>query len=322
MKKPAVLFLLAVLSARVAFSQEFSFNILPTAINPAFTGLFDGRVRATALLKRQWSAARPSFMAYGASADGRIDPKKSGYFALGLAALDGRAADNSFRNSSGFASVAYHKLMGSTAAKAGVGRSDLAAGVQLGYIQRNITIPQFRESFLPNVHQIGAGAQYLVLNVGLSFSHLPAKNFAYTIGLSGNNLNLFDDGTVNVQHPLLKITPSYTGLLAANWKLTNRFAIRPAALHLIGTSFYVVGNEFRYNTSKADALKTVFATFWYRSTHIISANAGYEFKYYRISAGVDHYLSAHHPEGSGGFQLVARYIMPRQKKPAEATTAQ
>lgn len=65
----------------IHFSQiEFS----PTMMNPAYTGLFQGKMRAIANYKNQWLALGSTFQTFGASIDGKIKKPTWKNFALGL----------------------------------------------------------------------------------------------------------------------------------------------------------------------------------------------------------------------------------------------
>lgn len=294
-----------------ATAQNFDFNILPLALNPAFTGLFDGNLRVSPLYKDQWSASKVSFNAYGASVDLRCPVKPKGYFAAGAAFLEGQAADQSIRNFSSVVSGAYHRRIMKN--DKGIRRAEVALGIQAGYIQRNIDLSGNEYRFLPYVYHIGDGAKYLVANVGISFSHIVNQKLSYTIGLAGNNLDLMDDGTVTIQNPLLKVTPSGAAIAAANWSISDRWTMRPAFLHIISKDFYAAGNEFRF-TTQVQSPSIIFLGIWYRTGHIITANVGYEFSYFRLAAGYDYYSSLGLSSRNGGLQFLARYILPTPKR--------
>jgi hypothetical protein len=312
-KYAATLFFTGMVLSGTAFSQDLNFNILPLAINPAFTGMFDGRLRATGLYKKQLTATKANFIAYGASVDGRMLIKQSGYLAVGLGGLQGKLSNGSLDNSSGIASIAYHKIFTRAGKNVRKRMGELAAGIQAGYIQRSLHLAIPNNNSLPLVYHTGIGATYFIVNAGLSFSQFVGQKFNYTIGISGNNLNLLNDGTVNNEHPLLRVTPSATALFIASWRTGERLTLRPAVLHIINTDFYIAGNEFRYQTSKVAPSHVAFITAWYRSTKIITVTPGYEFSRLRVALGFDYRLSPGSTHGYAGFQVNARYIVPVKK---------
>jgi hypothetical protein len=273
--------------------------------------MFDGRLRATALYKNQLTTAKTNFIAYGASADARILIKQTGYWAVGLGVLQGKVSNGSLDNTSGIVSVAYHKNLTRTDKNTRKRMGEIAAGIQVGYIQRSLHLAGTNNNSLPLVYHTGTGATYFIVNAGLSFSQLLGQKFNYTVGISGNNLNLLNDGTANTEHPLLRVTPSGTALLIANWRTNARLTLRPAILHIINTDFYIAGNEFRYQTSKISPSYVAFMNVWYRSTKIISFTPGYEFRRLRISVGLDYRMSSNNATGYAGFQFNVRYVVPQ-----------
>jgi type IX secretion system PorP/SprF family membrane protein len=313
-KRAAGVFSVAILSLpRIAAAQDFNFNILPLAINSAFTGLFDGQLRANGIYKRHWSSAKASLNAYGMSADAVLARQAGGYLAAGLGFLESRTDNNTLNNFSGIASVAYHKTIARTTKH----RGDFGLGLQGGYINRNLNLIDFSNSVAPYIYHIGAGAQYFIVNAGISFSQVIAPRLTYTFGLSGNNLNLLNDGTVPVENPLLKVVPTYTGLLTINWNMTSKMTLRPAILYIINQGFYVTGGEIRCRYNAKKPLNTAYLATWYRSGNVITINPGYEFGHFRIGTGIEYNLSHSDLLHEGGIQLNARYIIP-SKAPKKA----
>lgn len=310
-RRPAILLTFFIFLSKNVFSQDFSFNILPLAINPAFTGMFDGKLRATALYKNNHPLPKTTLISYGGSADTRFTSNQPQYFAMGAAFLKTGTTDGSFENSSGIVSFAYHKVFkGSKEAH----RGEIGIGVQGGYIQRNVSLAKFVNGVPPYVYHIGGGANYLIANAGISYAQSLGPHLNFAIGLSGNNLTLFNDGTTNEKLPILQVTPSSIGLAIVDLVINDRFGIRPAALYIINKDFYVAGNEFRYKTHKATRPQTVYVDLWYRSGDVLTVTPGYEISYFRLGIGIDYRLSPSEASGNSGFQIIARYIMPRNKQ--------
>ena len=305
----ALFALLAMFRSEGGLGQDVNFNILPLAINPAFTGMFEGRLRASGLYKHQWSP-RTSFNAYGPSLDSKLGTNQTSYLAVGGAFLENGTTDGSLDNFSGVASVAWHKTYLPADQQTSKPITRLSFGVQAGYIARNINLTGIENSIQPRVFHIGGGAKYIILNAGLSFFQAYGQRFAYTIGLSGNNLNLMNDGTITELNPLLRVTPSATGIAMLQWVLNDRFAVRPAALYLTNKNFYLAGNEFRFSTSRTNPANVAFLDIWYRKGNVLTFTPGFEFKAYRLAVGYDYFYK---DSGKGGLQVVGRYIMPGQK---------
>src|ERR1700733_14673893 len=118
------------LTAPVAFAQDIhftQFDMQPLVINPAFTGMFDGQVRAAAIYRNQWASVTVPYVTYGASVDLPVYIDRNGdYLAAGLQLYKDQAGDANLSNFSGLLSIAYHKFFGVTEN----GKSDLAVGLQ------------------------------------------------------------------------------------------------------------------------------------------------------------------------------------------------
>ena len=100
------------LSATAALAQDIhftQFDAAPLVINPAFTGMFDGQVRATAIYRNQWASVTVPYVTYGAAVDLPIYTDKNGdYLAAGLQLYKDQAGDGNLSNFTGMASIAYH----------------------------------------------------------------------------------------------------------------------------------------------------------------------------------------------------------------------
>jgi hypothetical protein len=57
---------LAVFAQDIHFTQ---FDMQPLIINPAFTGMFDGKVRAGAIYRNQWASVTVPYVTFGGYAD-------------------------------------------------------------------------------------------------------------------------------------------------------------------------------------------------------------------------------------------------------------
>ena len=129
-----------VLSSPIAYAQDIhftQFDMTPLVINPAFTGMFDGRVRAGAIYRNQWASVTVPYVTYGAYVDMPLIIERNGsYLASGLQLYKDQAGDGNLSNFTGLVSLAYHLYMG----KGEHGGSDLAFGLQGGYAQKSIDL--------------------------------------------------------------------------------------------------------------------------------------------------------------------------------------
>ena len=328
------------LAAPAAFAQDIhftQFDMAPLVINPAFTGMFDGQVRAGAIYRNQWASVTVPYVTYGASVDMPLFIERNGdYLAAGLQLYKDQAGDANLSNFTGMVSIAYHKFFGQTEYSG----SDLAVGLQAGYAQKSIDLSKLyfgdefvNGTFVPATSQeyhlgIGNSVNYYLVNAGICFSQSTSSKFGYTIGVGANNLNQPNDAIEKKQNSQTGLDMRYTGEIGANWIAGERLSLRPALLFQsqATASEIIAGNEFRYEVSNNPGYQNfstaVFLGAWYRSGDAAMITAGVEFKGFRIGVGYDYNISDlnNSSNGQGGFEIAIRYIAPNPIKFANKRT--
>src|SRR5579871_4915574 len=152
-----------VLSGPVSFAQDIhftQFDMQPLVINPAFTGMFYGKVRADLIYRSQWNSVTIGYKTEGASIDAPVFTERNGdYLAVGLQAYKDQAGDGNLQNFTGLASVAYHKVFGGHSDYSGC---DLAIGLQGGYAQESIDLSKlyFGDEFVNGQFVQGSTKEY------------------------------------------------------------------------------------------------------------------------------------------------------------------
>jgi type IX secretion system PorP/SprF family membrane protein len=317
------------LTAPTAFAQDIhftQFDMAPLVINPALTGMFDGRIRAAAIYRNQWASVTVPYVTYAASVDMPLLIERNGdYLAGGLQLYKDQAGDANLSNFTGMASVAYHKYFGENNHS-----SDLAVGLQGGYAQKSIDLSKLyfgdefnNGTFTPGTSQeyhlgLGNSRSYYLVNAGVSFSQAASEKFSYVIGVGANNLNQPNDGIEKTQNSETGLDMRFTGELGANIAAGERLSLRPAVLYQnqASASEIIAGNEFHYSVSGSPDLQTsptaAFVGVWYRSGDATMITAGIEFKGFRIGVSYDYNISTLNTSsnGNGGFELAIRYIAP------------
>jgi type IX secretion system PorP/SprF family membrane protein len=133
----AVLFFSLVLHAQdVHFSQFFS---SPLTINPANTGLFNGKYRIGANYKRQWASIPVPYQTYSAWGDLsylRTDKESFGKLGVGLAIVQDQAGDGQLASTKVNLAAAYHLPLD------GDHYHYLSLGIQTSFIQKRIDFNQ------------------------------------------------------------------------------------------------------------------------------------------------------------------------------------
>lgn len=317
----------AAIAQDIHFSQ---FDMQPLVVNPAFTGMFYGKVRANAIYRTQWASVTVPYKTYGASIDMPIKSESDGdYLAGGLQVYKDQAGDGNLSNFTGMVSLAYHKTFGGDNGSDYSG-SDLAVGFQAGYAQKSIDLSKlFFGDELQGGTFVGGTSQeyslgmnnsrnYYLVNAGISYAKAVNENFNFVIGLAGNNLNQPNDGVLKKQNSQTGLDMRYTGLLGMVWHIGDRFSLRPAALFQSQASAteIIAGNEFHYSLAsrfgEVQFTPGVFAGVWYRSGDATMVTAGIDIKNCRISMAYDYNVSTlnNASNGNGGFEIAFRYIAP------------
>lgn len=181
--KPILLvaFLLVVLEQMSAQDPRFSqFYASPWNLNPAMTGLFNGRWRVTANYRDQWSSflSPVPFRTYAAAFDARVEVGRDDYAAFGIGAMHDEAGTARYEQNKVQIGGAFLKQLSGGRYRA---QNYLSAGAQLGFGQNSIdwsglwfsrqfdSANEIPDPTLPNGEQ-GADASskaYLDFNAGL-----------------------------------------------------------------------------------------------------------------------------------------------------------
>ncbi|MEL6357625.1 MAG: PorP/SprF family type IX secretion system membrane protein, partial [Bacteroidota bacterium] len=158
------------------FSQYFA---SPLTLNPALTGLYEGRYRVSFIYREQWRQTLGSpYSTFSGAADFRyfVNPKKRTYkdaFGVGVLFYSDRVSEINFSTNQFMLSGAFHKSLNPA------NDQTLSIGFQLGIAQRNVSYDQltFEDEF-------NGTTGY---DEGLTGERLPENNFAfgdYQIGLN------------------------------------------------------------------------------------------------------------------------------------------
>lgn len=305
----------------VHFTQ---FNASPLIVNPAFTGNFSGRMRASAIYRDQWRSVTVPFKTIAVSVDAPIvnDLTTDDYLAAGVQLYNDRAGDANLSNLSALASIAYHKFLGASVNKA------LSVGFQGGYTQKSFDLSKlyFDENFIDGQFVPGSGGandfnnklDYFVFNAGISWAHQAGENFSYAIGLGANNLNQPRE-TFDRKKDLADVGLGmrYNAQVGAIAYVSEKLSLRPAFLYQsqAAATEMIAGNEFHLIVGDPEfrAFTTaVFAGAWYRFDDAAMITAGLEFKGFRLGLAYDYTLSTlkNNAKSTGGFELALTWIAP------------
>ena len=188
------LFLLAYAAGCSAQDHHFSqFFATPLGLNPALTGLFQGRYRVSLAHRSQWAQQLETpfaTTAFSSDFSYYVNPKKRSYrdaFGAGVLFTSDRVSEISYSVNQIMVSGAYHKSLDPR------NNQTLSLGFQFGVLQRNVSYDQltFEDSFDgTSTYVQGASGEVLPVNnyafgdyqIGLNYSYAPSGGTTYLIG--------------------------------------------------------------------------------------------------------------------------------------------
>ncbi len=310
------------------FSQYYS---TPLIVNPALTGLFNGKVRGIANYRDQWSNVAP-FKTYGLSVDAGLMKKKmdDAFLGAGLSVYQDEAGDSRLSTTQVNLSLSSIITINDN--------NVIAAGIQGGLVQKNIkngdlqwgtqydkgshapSLPSGEPSTYEN-SMFGDFSLGLVWNYGKSESNIAKNNhFGASAGFAIYHLNApmqaFDTERLHrnfVSHAGLNIGIKGTPL-----------AINPSVLYMQqgplkeinagGLIRYMIVEEAKY-TKLLKETAIYLGAFYRVGDAIVPA---FMFEYANYSIGVSYDINTSNltdaTDGKGGVELSFRYITPNPYK--------
>lgn len=220
------------------FSQ---FWATPLKTNPAFTGVFDGNYRFTALYRGQWSSVLkdesvPLFRTVTGSVDFRFDQGRQSAIGVGLAVLNDKAGESEFGTTQADISFSYLRAFDrerhhnvSIGFQGGVAQRTISyAGLRFGN-QFDPTLGGFNDQFSNG--EILGDDNFIYFDVGFGALYYWTKNDARTnvyAGVAVNHINrpnqsFFDGEDADL---FMKIQAN----LGAQFKLGDQVDLMPSVL--------------------------------------------------------------------------------------------
>lgn len=243
-----LILLIACLSGLQSQDQHFAqYFASPLTLNPALTGLYEGRYRVSFIYRDQWRKTLENpYNTFSGAADFRyfVNPRKRSYkdaFGVGVLFYSDRVAELNFSTNQFMLSGAYHKSLSRDNSQT------LSLGFQLGIAQRNISYDQltFEDEFNGTTgFEEGATGELFPENnfafgdyqVGLNYSFVPEKGVAVYIGAAMHHITepeqsfYFEatrDEEIQVSH---KLQRKYSGYVNFRIPVGQNLQISPRAL--------------------------------------------------------------------------------------------
>lgn len=238
------------------FAQYFA---SPLTLNPALTGLYEGRYRVSFIYRDQWKQSLDNpYNTFSGAADFRyyVNPRKRQYkdaFGVGVLFYSDRVAEINYSTNQFMLSGAYHKSLSKD------NTQTLSLGFQLGIAQRNLSYDQltFEDEFNGTTgFEEGATGEVFPENnfafgdyqVGLNYSYVPKKGTAIYIGAAMHHItepeqSFYFEATREEDFQVSNNLPrKYSGYVNFRIPAGRDLQISPRAL------FYLQGPHLALNT--------------------------------------------------------------------------
>ncbi|WP_245898648.1 PorP/SprF family type IX secretion system membrane protein [Chitinophaga niastensis] len=259
------------------FSQYFN---SPLTTNPANTGFIpDGNYRIGINYRDQWATIPVPYKTMSVYGDFQLfrDKLEYGWVGVGGVILRDVAGSGNLTSTKGYASIAYHQLLGQS--------SLLSLGFNAGSANKRVDITKltfgdqwngkFFDSQMPTGEPITqTSINYFDLQAGMNYAYFPTENIYINAGFSVQHINTpretFYDGN-NV------VPRRYIGFLNASIKMSDMVIINPSAYYATqaGAREYMLGMNAAYNLS-GDGAKQVFGGLYYRGNDAAIFLVGYQ----------------------------------------------
>jgi len=316
------------------FSQ---FYASPWNLNPAMTGVFNGKWRATINYRDQWGSilSQVPFRTYSAAFDARFNTVKNDYASFGVGAMHDEAGSSRFEQNRIHLGGAYLKQL-----SGGRNKADhfLSLGAQAGFGQNSMdwTRLWFSRQFDPTAEKPDSGLSNGEPNQGANTNLFFDFNAGLLWYMVFNNDGYFYAGGAmhHINQPAISLTDNDAETMYARWTghagglfpVTKNFGLQPGVLIMRqGPAFESnVGMNIRYSNNDMDELALRFGA-WARIGNKLDQGAQMdalvlvsmlEFNRWMLGLSYDVTVSALSQANNsrGAFELSLTYFHPEQRR--------
>lgn len=188
-------------SATLSFAQDQHFTQFfasPLTLNPALTGMYEGKYRVSAIYREQWAKVLDApYQTISAAADfrypvSRFQRRQRDLFGVGVLFYNDKVREINFSTNQVMVSAAFHKALSAS------NDQYLSIGIQAGVAQRNINYSQltFDDQFNGSNGYTDPTDERLPENnfafgdyhIGLNYSHTPERKTGVYAGVAMHHI--------------------------------------------------------------------------------------------------------------------------------------
>ena len=281
------------------FSQYFNTPIL---VNPANTGFNpDNDYRLGGNYRNQWANVGSPYKTMSAWGDIKLFQERfeNGWVGVGGMLLKDEAGSGSLSATSGFATVAYHQMLGYN--------SLLSGGFGLGYTTKRIDLSklnfdnqwngQFFDAQIPSNEPFAYNSvSYMDLQVGLNYAYFASENLYINAGLSVMHLNTPRESFFDPSVSNSTIDRRYTGFLNANIKVQDVWIVNPNIyVSNMGDAWETVLGVNANRDLGDNGAKQLILGMYYRNNDALIPVFGYQINDIRFTINYDATISTLSP---------------------------
>ena len=294
--------LMVALATRHTYAQDLHFSQYfnsPLLVNPANTGFnpdYDYRLGGN--YRNQWASVGNPYKTMSAWGDVKLFNNRfeNGWLGVGGALYKDVAGSGSLSTTSGFASVAYHQMLGYN--------SLLSGGFGLGFTSKRIDISKlsfdnqwngkFFDVTIPSNEPFQySQSSYLDLQMGLNYAYFASENVYFNAGVSIMHINRpresFFDPTVSDN----RLSRRYTAFANSNIKIQNLWILNPNIyVSKMGNAWETVAGFNANRDLSGDGLQQLIIGLYYRNKDALIPMIGFETNDLRITVNYDATISS------------------------------
>ena len=278
------------------FSQYFN---SPLLVNPANTGFnpdYDFRVGGN--YRNQWASVGNPYKTMSLWGDAKLFTNRfeNGWVGVGASLFKDMAGSGSLTSTSGFASVAYHQMLGYN--------SLLSGGFSVGFTSKRIDVSKlsfdnqwngrFFDISIPSNEPFAySQTSYFDLQMGINYAYFASEKVYFNAGISVMHINMpresFFDPTVSDN----RLARRYTAFVNSNIKVQDMWIVNPNIyVSKMGNAWETVVGFNANRDLSGDGLQQLILGLYYRNKDAIIPMFGYQVNDMKFTVNYDATISS------------------------------
>ena len=301
-KKILLLLLLFAETIGYGYAQDLHFSQYfnsPLLVNPANTGFnpdYDYRVGGN--YRNQWANVGNPYKTMSLWGDAKLFANRfeNGWVGVGASLFSDKAGSGSLTTTSGYASVAYHQMLGYN--------SLLSGGFSVGFATKRIDVSKlsfdnqwngkFFDVAIPaNEPFAYSQTSYFDLQMGLNYAYFASENVYFNAGVSVMHINLPRESFFDPSVSDNRLWRRYTAFVNSNIKLQDLWIVNPNIyVSKMGNAWETVVGFNANRDLSGDGLQQLILGLYYRNKDAIIPMVGFQVNDMRITVNYDATISS------------------------------